>query len=224
MERTAVLEQKQGLRELMKIRSFMVYVAAQTMTRFGDSVDSIAYSWLVYILTGSELLMGSLFAFNFVPNLLFSLFTGTLVDRWSKRKVLAAVYIGRGGMVAVTAALYALGWLEVWHLFAITFIISTLECFSKPAEMSVVPRLLPKEQLLAGNSIFSSLNRTAELVGLSAAGALIAFIGISGTILVVSVTFTAAAVTVLTLRGWTPRIRQLMKRRRQAGRCRRAGP
>ncbi|MGG1879202.1 MFS transporter [Paenibacillus cisolokensis] len=201
MERTAVLEQKQGLRELMKIRSFMVYVAAQTMTRFGDSVDSIAYSWLVYILTGSELLMGSLFAFNFVPNLLFSLFTGTLVDRWSKRKVLAAVYIGRGGMVAVTAALYALGWLEVWHLFAITFIISTLECFSKPAEMSVVPRLLPKEQLLAGNSIFSSLNRTAELVGLSAAGALIAFIGISGTILVVSVTFTATAVTVLTLRG-----------------------
>lgn len=201
MQKAAVLEKKQGIRQLVRLRAFMVYLAAQTMTRFGDSVDSIAYSWMVYILTGSELLMGSLFAFNYVPNLLFSLFTGTLVDRWSKRLVLAAVYIGRGGMVALTAALYAFGRLEVWHLFMITFIISTLECFSRPAELSVVPRLLPKEQLLSGNSFFTSLNRSAELIGLSAAGALIAFIGISGTILVVSVTFIAAALTILPMRN-----------------------
>ncbi|WP_231638513.1 MFS transporter [Paenibacillus sp. JCM 10914] len=166
------------------------------MTRLGDSIDSIAYSWMVYMLTGSELLMGTIFAFNFLPGLLFSLITGTFVDRWSKKLVLALTYLGRGSMVTITAILYGLGMLEVWHLFLVTFINSTLECFSRPAEMSVVPRLLPKDKLLMGNSFSTSINRSAELIGLSLAGALIAVIGIAGTILIDAAIFMIGALIV----------------------------
>lgn len=195
MQNAAVLE-KQGFGQLMKIRPYMIYLSAQAITRFGDSLDSIAYSWMVYTLTGSELLMGTLFAFNFLPGLLFSLFTGTYVDRWPKKLVLILTYLSRGIMVSLTAILYALGLLEVWHLFVFTFINSTLECFSRPAETSIVPRLLPKEKLLTGNSFSTSISRSAELIGLSIAGALIALIGISGTILIDAVTFIAAALIV----------------------------
>ncbi|KZS43621.1 MFS transporter [Paenibacillus glucanolyticus] len=195
MQNAAVVE-KQGFGQLLKIRPYMIYLSAQAITRFGDSLDSIAYSWMVYMLTGSELLMGTLFAFNFLPGLLFSLFTGTYVDRWPKKLVLMLTYLSRGLMVSITAILYALGSLEVWHLFAFTFINSTLECFSRPAETSIVPRLLPKEKLLTGNSFSSSISRSAELIGLSIAGALIALIGISGTILVDAVTFILAAIIV----------------------------
>lgn len=195
MQNAAVVE-KQGFGQLLKIRPYMIYLSAQAITRFGDSLDSIAYSWMVYMLTGSELLMGTLFAFNFLPGLLFSLFTGTYVDRWPKKLVLMLTYLSRGLMVSITAILYALGSLEVWHLFVFTFINSTLECFSRPAETSIVPRLLPKEKLLTGNSFSTSISRSAELIGLSIAGALIALIGISGTILVDAVTFILAAIIV----------------------------
>lgn len=195
MQNAAVLE-KQGFGQLLKIRPYLIYLSAQAITRFGDSLDSIAYSWMVYMLTGSELLMGTLFAFNFLPGLLFSLFTGTFVDRWPKKKVLALTYLCRGIVVSLTAFLYAIGSLQVWHLFVFTFLNSTLECFSRPAETSIVPRLLPKEQLLAGNSFSTSVSRSAELIGLSIAGVLIALIGISGTILIDAVTFLIAAVII----------------------------
>lgn len=195
MQNAAVIE-KQGFRQLIKIRPYMMYMLAQIISRFGDSIDSIAYSWMVYTITGSELLMGSLFAFNYLPGLIFSLFTGVFVDRWSKKLVLIVTYTGRGIIVTLTAFMYATDQIQVWHLFLFTFMNSTLECFSRPAEVSLVPRLLPKEKLLAGNSFSSSVSKTSELIGISIAGALIAFIGIAGTIAIDALTFILSAVII----------------------------
>lgn len=180
---------RQGIRALSAHRSYLVMMAAKIISRFGDSVDSIAYSWMVYMLTGSEVLMGTLFAVNFIPGIAFSPFTGVLVDRWSKKRIVIIAGTGRGVMVSLTALLYITGLLEPWHLFVVTLINSSFECFSTPAEMSLVPRLLPKELLLTGNSLTSSASRTAELGGMAAAGGLIALVGISGTMVVDAATF-----------------------------------
>ncbi|WP_054958277.1 MFS transporter [Paenibacillus dakarensis] len=193
---TVLVREKQGFLELIKIHAYMKYMLAQMISRFGDSVDSIAYSWMVYTLTGSELLMGSIFAFNYLPGLIFSLFTGVFVDRWSKKAVLIITYSGRGIFVTITAILFAVDHLQVWHLFMFTFMNSLLECFSRPAEMSLVPHLLPKEKLLAGNSFSTSVSRTAELIGITTAGALIALIGLAGTIAIDAVTFLLSAVII----------------------------
>lgn len=56
---------KQGLGELIRIRPYMQFMLSKMVSRFGDSIDSIAYSWMVYILTGSKVLMGTLLAVNF---------------------------------------------------------------------------------------------------------------------------------------------------------------
>lgn len=178
-----------SLPKMWKIKSFMLIIASRVIIRFGDSIDSIAYSWMVYMLTGSKALMGALFAFNYVPGILFSLFTGVLVDRWPKQRIIFIAHLSRGAIVALTAFLYWKGLLQPWHLFLFTFLNSTLECFASPAEMALVPRVLPKELLLKGNSVSSTASRTSELIGLAAAGALIATIGISGAILIDSLTF-----------------------------------
>ncbi|WP_136604610.1 MFS transporter [Paenibacillus dokdonensis] len=184
---------RQGIRALSAHRSYLIMMAAKIISRFGDSIDSIAYSWMVYVLTGSEVLMGTLFSLNFIPGIAFSLFTGVLVDRWSKKKIVILANTGRGIMVLLTALLYFLGYLQPWHLFFFTFINSSFECFSTPAEMSLVPRILPKELLLSGNSLTSSAARTAELAGLAAAGGLIALIGVSGAMITDALTFLVAA-------------------------------
>lgn len=71
-----VLVKRKGLgglkQELTVSRPFTYLLLARVISRFGDSIDSIAYSWMVYMLTGSKVLMGTLFALNYVPNLLFS--------------------------------------------------------------------------------------------------------------------------------------------------------
>lgn len=187
------LTKRKGITDLTKYKSFMYLLVARIIARFGDSIDSIAYSWMVYLLTGSKLMMGSLFALNYVPGILFSFFTGALVDRWSKRRVILFTSLGRGLLVTLTAALYATSLLKPWHLYVFTFLISTLECFASPAEMALVPNLLPREKLLSGNSLSTSVSRIAELAGLAVAGGIIAIAGISGAILIDGLTFFAAA-------------------------------
>lgn len=199
MSAEALLKRKR-LAGLTAHKSFMYLLAARVISRFGDSIDSIAYSWMVYMLTGSKIMMGTLFALNFVPSLLFSFFTGALVDRWSKRRVVLFTNLGRGCMVVLIATLYGLSLLEPWHLYAITFIVSTLECFSSPAEIALVPRLLPKDRLMSGNSISTTVSRMAELAGLAAAGGIIALVGISGAILIDGLTFFAASLFILGIR------------------------
>lgn len=175
---------KQGIGELIRIKPYVQFMASKVVSRFGDSIDSIAYSWMVYILTGSKLLMGTLLAVNFLPSIFLGLFVGALVDRMSPKKVIVLMNTGRGLFVGITALLFGLGELQVWHLFVITILNSLLECFASPAEVSTVPRLLPKSMLLSGNAMASSATRVAELAGLAVAGTLIATAGITWTILI----------------------------------------
>ncbi|RUT43327.1 MFS transporter [Paenibacillus anaericanus] len=187
---------KAGFRSLLRNRSYVIFLLCDAISRFGDSVDAIAYSWMVYELTGSKLLMGTLFAVNFIPAVIFGLPAGVLADRWNKKKVLFTVYMLRGLVVALTALLYAMGLLETWHLFLFTFLNSTLECFSRPVEMSIVPSLLEKESLLSGNSFLSSVTRTAELAGYAVVGVIISTVGLSGAILLDSLTFIISAILI----------------------------
>ena len=93
------LVRKQGIGELLRIRPYVQFMVGKVIARFGDSIDSIAYSWMVYMLTGSKLLMGTLLAVNFLPNIVLGLFAGALVDRMSPKKVIVLTNVGRGLLV-----------------------------------------------------------------------------------------------------------------------------
>ncbi|AWB43396.1 MFS transporter [Paenibacillus sp. CAA11] len=182
---------------LYRNRNYMLLLCAKIISRFGDSIDSIAYSWMVYMLTGSKLLMGTLFAVNSIPSIVLSLFSGVFVDRWPKKIIVIVADYGRGSIVCLTALLFSLGLLEPWHLFVFTILNSSFEAFAAPAEISWIPRILPKSRILQGNSLSSSASQTAELMGLAAAGAIIAFCGISGALWLDAATFIVSGLLTL---------------------------
>ncbi|MCB2296239.1 MFS transporter [Clostridium tagluense] len=194
---TVVTNKKNGIKELLPHKSYVTLVFANIISRFGDSLDSIAFGWMVYILTGSKLLLGTLLAVNVVPNILFSVFAGVLVDRLKKKSVLIVGYIGRGIMVSIVAFLFMTKSLRPWHLFIFTFISSTFESFTSPAQSSILPLLLPKELFLAANAISTSAYKFAELIGLGAAAAIITVFGISGAFFIDGATFFIAAILIL---------------------------
>jgi len=200
---TTLNAKKIGIRDLFPCRSFMTMMIANLISRFGDSLDSIAFGWMIYVLTGSKLLLGTILAVNAIPNILFSPFAGVFVDRLKKKNIVVIGYIGRGAIVSLTAFLFLTNLLQPWHLFILTFMSSTLETFTNPALTSIMPLLLPKELFLAANSISASANQTAELLGLIIAGSTIAFFGISGAIFVDGATFFIAAILIfsITLQG-----------------------
>lgn len=191
---TDVNNSKLDFGDLISYKSYLLVLVANTISRFGDSVDTIAYGWMVYKLTGSKALMGTLYAVNFIPNLLFSAFSGVFVDTHSKKKIIIIGDIGRGLVVALTAILLIFNKLEPWHLFVFTFINSTFESFVSTAKSTLNPLILPKELLLNANSYSTSISNFSQLIGLGAAGFFIGTIGISGTILVDGITFFISAI------------------------------
>jgi DHA3 family macrolide efflux protein-like MFS transporter len=200
MEVSSIKESSQT-RNLFKYKDFTLLLVANFISRFGDSIDSIAYGWMVYQLTGSKLLLGSIFALNAIPNIIFGPFAGVLADRVNKKKLIVIGYTGRGIVVSVTALLFYLKLLQPYHLFIFTILNSTLETITAPCISALLPFLIPKEEFLKANSFTTSAYKFAELIGMAMAGAIIAFIGIAGAIFIDGATFFVAAAIIIFLKA-----------------------
>lgn len=188
------------IRALLRQREYIKLFLGNTVSRLGDSIDSIAFAWLVYKLTGSGLLMGTIWAVNALPNVILGPIAGVRVDRWHKKPVMLIADIGRGATVTLTAILLATGRISVWYLFVFTALNSTLKSFAAPARMSVLPRLVPKELMLSANGISRGTQSLAELAGLGLAGVIIGAWGIPVAFAVDAASFFFCATCVLLAR------------------------
>ena len=81
--------EKKEYRQLLSQRQYIRLLLADTINRFGDSIDVIAYSWIMYEITGSASLMALVVGLNFVPTVFLTPFAGAFVDRISKKRVMA---------------------------------------------------------------------------------------------------------------------------------------
>lgn len=191
---------RSGYRMLLKNTQYRRYLLGNLFGRFGDSVDSIAYGWMVYALTGSRAWLSVIFGVNALPTILLQPFAGVWVERMDKKRVVVVCDIGRGVIVALTGLLFALGWLAPWHLLALTLLNSTLEAFRSPAGTSLLPRLLEREHFDYAMGLNGTLSRVAELIGLGAAGALIGLLGVGGTLMIDAAMFTLSALLLIIAR------------------------
>lgn len=185
---------KNRIRELvLKNPDFMKIQVANLISRFGDSIDAIAFAWLVFDLTGSTLLIGAIFAVNALPNIIFAAFSGVFADHFKKQRTIVLCHVGRGILVSTGGLLFIFGHLDVWMLFVLTFLNSTLETFAAPAHGALAVHLVEKDQLVEAEGLASSLSTLAQMLGLAAAGIIIAWFGVGGAIIIDGLTFFLAA-------------------------------
>ena len=157
---------KLGYGSIIKERNYLFYLLGQLISRFGDSIDTIAYGWMVYEVTGRTSLMALLFGINAIPTILFQPIAGVIISYKKKKNVLFICNFGRAVVVTITALMFLSGTLRTYHLFIFTFINSTFEAFQSPASVSTLPLILDKELFSYGMSLSSTLSRVVELVGL----------------------------------------------------------
>ena len=170
-------------------KNFCLYMVGNLISRFGDSIDSIAYGWMVYEITGSMALMALLFGVNAIPTIIFQPIAGVFVDYKKKKNVIIICNLGRALIVTLTAFLFMMKWLRSYHLFIFTFINSTFEAFEIPAGIAGYPLIIDKEKFAYAKSVSGTLSRIVELLGLAIAASIIAIIGLSGGMLINAATF-----------------------------------
>lgn len=188
-----VQKEKIGYRDVLKQKEYLKIIFANLISRFGDSLDAIAFTWLVYAVTGSAAWSAVIFAVNQLPSVLIQPFAGALVEGMNKKKLMVVTDMIRGLITAGLAVIYLTGNVNAWILLAFTIINSTVEAFRIPASMAVIPKILEERYFSYGTSLNATLSTVVQLVGMGAAGLIIGILGIGTAIFADAISFFASA-------------------------------
>ena len=179
---------------------FLKLIASCVVSRFGDSIDAIAYSLLTYEITGSAALMAFVLAINYLPTVILQPIAGVVTQKMNPVRLMSLCDLGRGVCVLTEAALYAMGLLTTPLILLGVLVNSTLEALSSPAGVGIVPRLLSEELYTAGIALRKTLSSTMELIGLACAGAIVGALGISAALAIDAGTFLLSAALIACIR------------------------
>lgn len=178
----------------------MKITIAGVINRFGDSIDAIAFTWLVYALTGNATWSALMFAANQLPSVLVQPFAGVFVEGMEKKKLMVVTDVIRGAITVGLAVLYITNLLNPWIMLAFTLVNSSVEAFRLPASLAVAPKVLEEKYYAHGTSLSSTINRIVELVGLGLAGVIIGAFGIGTAIVIDGISFFGSAFVLSFLR------------------------
>ena len=178
--------------------AFSALWAGQLISLLGDRVHQIALAFLVLGATNSAIALGAVFVAATLPNLLFGPLAGTLVDRWDEREVLIVSDILRAAIVLLlpVAAL-----INILLVYPLVFLMTTVSIFFRPARVSILPRIVEKDDLIVANSAMWVGESFADIGGYALAGLFVAFLGTSLPLAfwIDSVSYIASAILLATI-------------------------
>ena len=134
--------------------------------------------WLVLELTDSSAQLGLVIALYGVPNLAMLTFGGIFADRIDRRWLLFYSRILVMALILVAATLTVLELISIWHIYAISFILGTIQGLNMPAQMAIVPDLVDEKDILNATSLNMAVFNTGRIMAPSLAGVIIQHIGI----------------------------------------------
>jgi MFS family permease len=185
----------------LRHRNFRLFFGGQTISLIGTWMTRVATSWLVYRLTKSSLLLGTVGFAGQIPTFLLAPLAGVIVDRIDRRKVLVWTQT-----LAMVQSL-GLAWLTLSHRINIAEVLvlsatqGIINAFDMPARQSFMIRMVEdRADLSNAIAINSSMVNTARLVGPSLAGLLIAATNEGWCFFVDGVSYIAVIASLLVMR------------------------
>jgi MFS transporter, DHA3 family, macrolide efflux protein len=158
-------------------RGFHALWTARVVSRFGSALGYVVLLWITFAATGSALAVAYVGIAEFLPTVAVGIFTGALVDRYERRRVIVLSALGRSAaMGGLILALYAAGFHLAFVLLAAA-VFSLCATFFGPGAQALLPELVPRESLANANGLFESTESIVGIAGSAAGGVLIVVVG-----------------------------------------------
>ncbi|MDI6028841.1 MFS transporter [Corticibacterium sp. UT-5YL-CI-8] len=152
--------------------AFLRFWAARFLTTFATQVVSVGVGWQVYDLTRDPFDLGLVGVIQFVPALLLVLVTGTVADRFGRRRIMGLSILLEAACAVALLLLALRGFTSVMPIFAVLAVFGIARAFFGPASASLVANLVPPEDFANAVAWNSSAWQTATIVGPVAGGLL----------------------------------------------------
>jgi MFS family permease len=180
---------------LLREREFGRFWWAQTASLFGDQITLLALPLTaVLVLDAHAAQMGYLTAAELVPNLLFSLHAGALVDRMGRRRVtMIAADLGRAALIATIPVAYGFDALTLTQLYVVAFLTGTMSVLFNVSFGSLFAAVVSRENYMTGNSLLHGTRAFSYVAGPSVAGFLVQLLRAPYALIVDAFSFVASA-------------------------------
>jgi MFS family permease len=166
------------LTRALQHRNYRLFFGGQSMSLVGTWITRVATSWLVYRLTGSELLLGLVGFCGQIPTLLLAPIAGVFVDRVSRHRILVATQVLSMLQSFALAAITLSGAIRVWHVLVLQVLQGMINAFDTPARQAFVVEMVEDRADLANAiALNSSMVNGSRIIGPSIGGAVIAAVG-----------------------------------------------
>jgi len=159
--------------------NFAVLWTATVIANIGTWMYNAASGWLMTSLNPDPFVVSMVQVATTLPMFIFAVPAGALADIVDRRKFLIGAEVLTTAVSAVFAAIVALQLANPFNLLLFTFLIGAAGAITAPAWQSIVPQLVPKQDLqpaIAVNSVGFNISRA---VGPALGGLIVAWIGIA---------------------------------------------
>ncbi len=185
----------------LRHRNFRLFFGGQSISLIGTWMTRVATSWLVYRLTKSAILLGTVGFAGQIPTFLLAPFAGVVVDRLDRRKVLVWTQTLAMVQSLALAALTLSHRITVTEILVLSAFQGTINAFDMPGRQSFMIRMVENRSDLSNAiAINSSMVNAARLIGPSLAGIVIAATNEGWCFFIDGVSYIAVIVSLLMMR------------------------
>jgi MFS family permease len=172
------------MRNILQHRGMRLIFAANLVSMIGSGMNSAGVTWFVLQKTHSEMALGTLLMLQTIPALLLLPFSGVVIDREDRRRLLMALDAIRGVTILAVAILAYRGVAMLWEVYLMSIIVAAGFWMFWPTINALIQELSPESHFLHSNSFLLAGVQGGWLV----AGAVVGFvynkIGLSGVLFI----------------------------------------
>ena len=166
--------------------------AANMVSMLGSGLNAAAVTWHILQATKSEMNLAYLVVLQTIPAMLLLPFSGVIIDREDRRRLVMLLDAGRGAVIAVVAVLALRHEVQLWHLYLMNTLVSLGFWMFWPTITALIQELTPGSEFLHANTFLMAGVQGGWLIAGSIVGFLYNHIGLGGILLIDVCTYIAS--------------------------------
>ncbi|HEU5259175.1 MAG TPA: MFS transporter [Vicinamibacterales bacterium] len=188
---------------VLRHRNFRLIWIGLLLSFTGSFMQNAALLWNVSLLVPADrkgLALGIVGLVRVVPIVIFSMISGVVADAVDRRKLMLLTQSGSAVVALGLAWLAFSGNTSVWPVYALAALSSAVGAFDLPARQSLVPNLVPRQDLPNAISLNAIMQQTSQVLGPALGGIVIASANVGWAYMINAVSFAAVIVALLLMR------------------------
>jgi MFS transporter, DHA3 family, macrolide efflux protein len=180
------------MRNILRHRGLRLIFIANVISMFGSGLNSAGVTWFVLQATHSEMALGTLLMLMTIPPLLMLPFTGVMIDREDRRRLVMLLDAARGLVILTVAVLAFNGLAKLWEVYLMAILVAAGFWMFWPTINALIQELTPDTQFANANSFMLAGFQGGWLIAGAVVGFVYNHIGLGGVLLIDCLTYVAS--------------------------------